>query len=270
MVDGSNGSEGGGNTITPPSPQKRISPAIRWCFTFNNFCESDLVPMFQTFRGVCKKVIIGDEIGESGTRHLQGYIEFISKRRPKSIGLSDKIHWEKAKGTAEQNREYCSKEKVIFTLGFPKPVKVLKESQLHSWEKEIIKLVSEEPDDRTIYWYWSSEGCKGKTTFCKYLTIKHGAICLAGKGADVRNGVCQYLEKNGKTPELVVFPIPRSYNTDYLNYESLENIKDMYFYSGKYEGGMVCGNCPHLFVFANEPPDTDKCSTDRWVIRNID
>jgi len=100
--------------------------------------------------------------------------------------------------------------------------------------------------------------------------VKYGAIALSGKGNDVRNGVVNYMKENGQTPELVVFPIPRSHNVDYVSYEALENIKDMYFYSGKYEGGMVCGNCPHLIVFANQPPDTFKCSMDRWKIVNID
>jgi len=110
----------------------------------------------------------------------------------------------------------------------------------------------------------------GKTSFCKYLTVKHDAIALSGKAADMRNGVIDYVKTNKTTPELVLVPIPRSFNTDYLNYEGIENVKDMYFYSGKYEGGQVCGNPPHLIVFANEPPDQSKMSEDRWVVRNID
>lgn len=111
----------------------------------------------------------------------------------------------------------------------------------------------------------------GKTQFCKYLSAKHGAACLHGKGSDVRNGIVEYMESNeGLLPELVVFPIVRSYNTDYLCYESLENIKDMYFYSGKYHGGMVNGNSPHLFIFSNEAPDESKLSSDRWNIIEIE
>ena len=78
-----------------------------------------------------------------------------------------------------------------------------------------------------------------------------------------------HLEKHGKTPELICVNIPRSYDTTYLSYEGLENIKDMLFYSGKYEGGMVVGNSPHLLVFANEAPDLSRLSADRWNIKNI-
>lgn len=44
----------------------------------------------------------------------------------------------------------------------------------------------------------------------------------------------------------------------------------MCFYSGKYEGGMVVGNNPHLLVFANIEPDTKKMSDDRFIVQNID
>ena len=49
----------------------------------------------------------------------------------------------------------------------------------------------------------------------------------------------------------------------YISYEALENIKDMYFYSGKYEGGCVNGNSPHIYIFANFPPDESKMTVDR-------
>jgi len=43
----------------------------------------------------------------------------------------------------------------------------------------------------------------------------------------------------------------------------------MFFYSGKFHGGMINGKEPHVIVFANEPPDTSKMMMDRWQIINI-
>ena len=271
----SSSSKGLGNTITKPlGEKKQIAPAKRWCFTLNNFTDEDKALISSIVPTKCGNAIIGSEIGDSGTPHLQGYLEFNVKCRPLNVIPISGIHWEKAKGNIEANYRYCSKDAaLILTTGnyrLPKPVKVLDDSALFKWQKEIVNIVTDEPDDRTIYWYWSKEGCVGKTTFCKYLTMRHGAICLHGKGADVRNGVCDFLKNQGRTPDIVLFPIPRSTNTDYLSYEALENIKDMYFYSGKYEGGMVCGNSPHLIVFANEEPEYTKCSQDRWKVVNID
>ena len=92
-----------------------------------------------------------------------------------------------------------------------------------------------------------------------------------GKAADCRNCIVEYVKKHdGVTPEIVLVNIPKSFCRDFVSYEGFENIKDMCFYSGKYEGGMVVGNSPHLFVFANFPPDEKKMSLDRWNIIVLD
>lgn len=264
----------GGEGNTETSPPRQISPAKRWLFVLNNYTQSDIDEIVPTLDMLCKVYGFSKEVGESGTPHLQGYCEFINKVRPRSIGLSKRIHWgdkdgKPCKGSRQDNINYISKDAPIaHSKGIPKSVKLIKPD--YDWEQEVLELIKEEPHDRLIFWYWSKEGNKGKTSFCKYLSVKHGAIALSGKSSDMKNGVIQYKETNGLLPELILIPIPKSFNTDYLNYEGIEAIKDMYFYSGKYEGGMVCGNPPHLFVFANEPPDTSKMSGDRWVIRNID
>ena len=274
IVPESSGGEGNNSPLPAPVvPKKRqISPAIRWCFTLNNWKEEDISSIVPILREKCRLAIFGKEVGESGTPHLQGYLEFKSKSRP--LGLFPvKANWEKAKGDKASNIEYCSKEdKNPWCHGCRcgGMLKLIKEEQLYTWQKNILEIITGEPDERTVYWFWSNSGNVGKTCFCKYLTFHYGAICLHGKGSDVRNGVVSYIKDNGSTPHLILYPIPRCHGSEYISYESLENIKDMYFYSGKYEGGMVCGNNPHLIVFANCPPDEDKMSEDRWIIENID
>lgn len=268
LANSSNSSKGEGNTKTSPlTTPKQVSPALRWCFTLNNYSSDEYSSIVLKLKALCKKYIVAKEVGETGTPHLQGFLRFKTKRRPISTFDNSRIHFEKCKGTDAENFEYCSKDGDYIFDGFPKPVRIIEPN--YAWEQEILSIIDKEPDDRTIYWYWSKEGNVGKTAFCKYLTVKHNAIALSGKGADVRNGIVEYVKTNEETPELVLFPIPRSYNSDYLSYEAIENIKDMYFYSGKYEGGMVCGNPPHLFIFANTEPNFEKLSADRWVVREI-
>jgi len=219
--------------------------------------------------------IFEEEVGDEETPHLQGYIEVKKRIRPFQLKLPKQIHWEKAKGSRAENIAYCSKDhgrqaRYSLALKPPKPLKILADSNLRDWQKGVSDIISREPDDRTLHWYWSATGNVGKTTFCKYLTSRYGAIPLGGKGADVRNGIMSYVEKHGTCPELIVIPVPRSFDEKYLSYEGLENCKDMYFYSGKYEGGAVCGNPPHVFVFSNFYPDVEKMSDDRWVIWQID
>lgn len=264
---------GGGNTSLH---QKRVSQGKRWCFTYNNYPDTAMEQMENNFKLHGLEYIIGDEVGESGTPHLQGYIESQVKIRPDQLGLSRSIHWEKAKGNRKQNVAYCSKDgaSVNSKACVPKvPFICLKDEQLRPWQKGIIAAIGSAPDDRTIHWFWSREGNVGKTTFCKYLTHKFGAIPISGKGSDVRNGICTYMAAHdGDCPTLVVMNVPRCLEgTDraYISYEALENVKDMYFYSGKYEGGVVCGNCPHLYIFANFEPEREKMSEDRWRVHEI-
>jgi len=258
--------QGGGNTKSPPS--KQISPSKRWCFTLNNYTEQEISSIVLICESECKFGLIGKEVGESLTPHLQGYLEFITKVRPKGL-FTSRIHWEKCRGNRVDNVTYCSKEdNLIWSKGLPRKVKIIPDEQLFNWEKEIIDIIKEEPNDRSIYWYWG-KGNVGKTSFCKYLTMKYGAICVGGKGADIRNAIVEYTKTNGDTPSLILINLPKSFNCDYISYEGVENVKDMYFYSGKYEGGMICGNNPHLIIFANEPPDESKLSPDRWIISKI-
>lgn len=203
----------------------------------------------------------------SGTEHLQGYIEFKTKKRPKNVFGIDAIHWEKAKGSKEQNIEYCSKDDASPWI-HPKPYKVVL-PELYNWEKEIIKILDREPDDRTIYWFWENQGCRGKTTFQKWVFQNYkDVVTLSGKGADMKNGIVQYKDKTHVLPRVILINIPRS-KLGFVSYTGMEEVKDMYFYSGKYEGGMVCGPNPHVIVFANEEPDYDKMSSDRWSVHDI-
>lgn len=87
-----------------------------WCFTWNNYPENwtkdILTEDFVTnIFGKFKYIIIGFEIGESGTPHLQGYIEFNSARWFTAIKkINPNIHWEIRRGTPEQAIDYCKKD----------------------------------------------------------------------------------------------------------------------------------------------------------------
>jgi len=260
---------GDGNNNIPPKSKKRIAASKIWCLTINNH-TNDHLDWLSGLSGQYDLLVWQEEEGEEeGTPHIQGVIKYKKACRPLETSPIG-IHWSKCRNV-KASVEYCQKVETRKEGGksfiYPTPYNV--KIDLYDWQKDIIDIIKTEPDDRSIYWYWSREGNVGKTTFCKFLTLNFGAIPLSGKGADIRNGVLDHFNKKNEYPRLCVFPIPRSYNSDYLSYEGLENIKDMYFYSGKYEGGCVCGPCPHLFVFSNCEPNYDMCSTDRWRVVEI-
>lgn len=78
-----------------------------YCFTLNNYNEEE----YHTLLSMGTYCIIGREVGESGTPHLQGYIEFKSVTRFDTLkNRSPRAHWEARRGTQEQAVEYCKKD----------------------------------------------------------------------------------------------------------------------------------------------------------------
>lgn len=268
-------SEEGNTKSSSPVKKKQISPAKRWGFVLNNYTDDDISSIVPRLEEICKFGCFSKEVGETGTPHLQGYVEFLQKCRP--IGhskLTTRIHWgdengKPSKGSREANVDYCTKwgkQELDWKHGFPRQIKLI--DPVYEWEQEILKIITTEPDDRTLHWYYG-DGNIGKTSFCKYLVVKHNAIIVGGKAADMKNAIATYVNENGDYPELLIMNIPKSYDIQFCSYEGIESCKDMLFYSGKYEGKMVAGPCPHMLVFANETPDTTKMMADRWKIKHI-
>lgn len=87
-----------------------------WCFTLNNYTDNDLTTISQWITADrCKYGIVGKEIGENGTPHLQGYIHLIKPVRFSTLKkFLPNAHWEPAKGNPAQNKQYCSKDGNIF------------------------------------------------------------------------------------------------------------------------------------------------------------
>lgn len=81
-----------------------------WCFTWNNYTDADEATLQN--EETHTYLFYGREIApETGTKHLQGYIEFRTNKRLTALkkAFGDTPHWEKAKGTAAHNKTYCSK-----------------------------------------------------------------------------------------------------------------------------------------------------------------
>ncbi len=232
--------------------------------------EQMLIPL-------CEKYIFAEEYGKSSsTPHIQGAFILQKKQRADKIAkdcFKNGVTLRKLKSW-DQAFHYCKKEgnNIVTNIKSKPEKRFLRQDQLNAWELKIDSIISNtEPDDRIIYWFYSVEGNVGKTTFCKFLHNKFDACIIGGKASDSFNCISKYIDGSvdKRAPELVICPIPKSFDMDYLSYQGIEMIKDMFFYSGKYEGGQVNDNSPHLFIFANERPDTSKMMSDRWKIFKI-
>lgn len=259
----SNSSKRFGNT-------KQISCAKHWCFTLNNHTLNDIKEIINMSSSIVPRYVFQEETGENGTKHLQGYIQFGTKVRPKGM-FKAQMHWEKTRNIRAAI-EYCQKKETRSGEVYLRGIEKKYEITIRHWEPWMYwakGVIESEPDERKIHWIWEPEGNRGKTIFSKWAFLNYDRVMvLSGKAHDMKNAIVGYYEKHNMHPRTILINIPRS-KTEYVSYTGLEEIKDMFFYSGKYEGGMICGPNPHVIVTANSEPDYDKMSRDRWVVKNI-
>ena len=95
---------------------KTMSRARNWCFTLNNPSIHEILKLEQLYddhgesAGV-RYLIFQQETGQEGTPHVQGFISLEKQKRIKQLKtlVGDRAHLEMARGTPQQNIDYCSK-----------------------------------------------------------------------------------------------------------------------------------------------------------------
>lgn len=129
-----------------PSPKKAYS------FTLNNYSSEEYEQICSKLESDAVYAIVGREIGESGTPHLQGYVIF--KRAFRFNTIKDRYlprcHIEESKGDAHSNRTYCSKDGDFREYGTI-PIKQSSRNELAQ------SFVSAMVSGRTGMVQWSSE-----------------------------------------------------------------------------------------------------------------
>lgn len=125
--------------------------AKRWCFTLNNYSAQEEQHVADAFSlGGIDYLVAGREVGDSGTRHLQGYVCFESRRgitQVKAI-LGARLHLEVARGSPAQASDYCKKDGDFMEFGTcPGP-----QGRRTDWDafKEWVVSLGRVPTDREI------------------------------------------------------------------------------------------------------------------------
>lgn len=101
----------------PPAPRGKY-----WCFTVNNFTDTEFERL-STAQERAEDILyicFGKEVGESGTPHLQGYVEFAQKIRLGGVKRIDgfaRAHLELRAGSQAQAIEYCKKDGDFYEFG---------------------------------------------------------------------------------------------------------------------------------------------------------
>lgn len=151
-------------------------------------------------------------------------------------------------------------------LLLPPPELVDGESaHLNEWQRELLAQLTGTYDDRTVSFYVDTEGGKGKTWFCQYMMSQHPndvQVLSIGKRDDMAHSL-------DPTKSIFLFNVPRG-GMEFLQYTILEQIKDRFVFSPKYNSNTKVFDRPTaVVVFCNEEPDYNKMSGDRYNVINI-
>lgn len=256
---------------------KQVSPAKKWCFTFNNYDENNEIKNIIDLLDPEDLYGIGKEVGEQGTRHLQGWIEFKNKCRPTSIiKYTNKIHWEKMKGNIEESIKYCSKDgEYITNFFFPKlnPIINISKNDFNGFQEMVYDIFQKMLEG--IHWFYSAHGGEGKSQIAHFLRCCHEKeVLLLGQGkyADIINGVFNRTKDTNspmKYVKTILIDLPRE-NTGYISLGAMESILDMHIYNSKFEGGSAVFGKVNIIIFSNSyPKNAKKLSARKWHIYPI-
>ncbi|AVX29436.1 replication initiator protein [Coconut foliar decay alphasatellite 7] len=135
---------------------------------------------------------------------------------------------------------------------------------LYQWQEELMEVLQEPADNRTILWICGRDGGDGKTEFGKYLGLNEKWFYSCG--GKTRDVLYQYIEEPERN---FILDVPRC-NDQYMNYALIECIKNRAFSSDKYEPLQYLGfDKVHVIVLCNFLPDYLKISEDRIKLWNI-
>jgi hypothetical protein len=280
-----------------------------YCFTLNNYTDDELRALEELSASVAY-LIYGKEVGDSGTPHLQGFVQFRSRIRfdPAKAKISGRCHLERARD-AQKARDYCTKDGDFTEFGtlsvagsrndleefkmavrsgstdyselrenhskvfarYPRfcveyiqdnaPEPEIQVYPLRTWQEELSQLLNRPPDDRKINFVVDLVGNTGKTWFAHYYKRLHKdvQVLLPGKKSDLAYCI--------NTSSRVIFlDAPRCKQNEFIFYDFLEEMKNGYIFSGKYESRFKMLRKLHVVVLMNERPDMDKLSIDRYNI----
>jgi hypothetical protein len=95
-----------------------MAQSRRWCFTLNNYTAEEEQRLHQLGQRVIY-LVVGRELSDTGTPHLQGFVIFNTRLRPRSVKseLGNRCHIEVTRGSSPQAATYCKKEGDYFEHG---------------------------------------------------------------------------------------------------------------------------------------------------------
>lgn len=132
---------------------------------------------------------------------------------------------------------------------------------LRDWQQRLHARLILAVDPREIIFVIDANGNQGKSWFARYYTDIHSnaQIIVPGKKADMALVVRE-------DAKVFFFDCPRSKQGDFIQYDFLEELKNGFIFSPKYQSKNKKLATPHVVVLMNEYPDMTKLSEDRYSL----
>lgn len=116
-----------------------MSQSRGFCLTLNNYTVLEQRLLEDHINEKCVYGIVGQEVGENGTPHLQVYLYYKSAQKRSMVTWErllgcNRYHIEVARGSPSDNKKYCSKEGNFQEFG------TLPVSQNDRWEESVTLL----------------------------------------------------------------------------------------------------------------------------------
>lgn len=279
-----------GETI-PKSKRYRDEPRHRkWVFTCNNYTENDRTGLISAER-LIKYCVWGYEVAPTtGTNHYQGFVEWKNARAFSTIQKEHpRFRWEPAKGSVEDNFDYCTKEGQYEEIGkrpeFRKNqgkrndlshikerifagdhiLNIIKDDVINyqqlRFTEGLTRYIKPRKRDVTIKWYYGSTG-SGKT-YNALNEFGDNDYWISGKNLKWWEGYY------GQEYVLI-----DDYRRDFCTFHELLRILDKYPYRVEYKGSSTWLNAKVIIITCPYRPEQlymHRTSEDvQQLLRRID
>lgn len=209
----------------------------------------------------CKKEGDFTEYGDSGVTNNSGKRTDLEefKNSVKSGEFDIKTLMELHSEVFARYHRFC-----LSYIDINKPIKPVENHDLSAWQSTMYELLQCEPNDRTIYFIVDFDGNNGKTWFAHWTYSKLDNVQVIPPGK--KNDMVFALDESVR---ILFVDCPRSKQGEYIQYDFLEEVKNGYIFSPKYESRVKRLQKCHVVVLMNEDPDMTKLSEDRYHVIKI-
>lgn len=245
------------------------TPKRTWCYTLNNWTQQEYERLVNLDENLFTYHVIGKEVGENGTPHLQGCITFKQTKRfnAAKLTLGNRIHIEQLRETVFQAREYCKKDGDFIEIDnrrqgrrtdLEEATEALKEGGLKKVKDEHLTTYIKYPGGfdkaaahllpaRNVanpphcYWIYGATGT-GKTKWVFDTFETEDIFCTTSN--------LQWFDGYRQQRVLLI----DDFRASDLKFNNLLRITDRYPYQVEIKGGMVHINSEYIIITSNKSP----------------